>query len=82
MFEAHYKSHYSQNRMMVLANRKKLRQFRFCPENGCNIRYSSLNLHGTRLKTTMMIIFVTIQAYDIEIKHTKIILLKKLSVKS
>ena len=67
---------------MVLANRKKLRQFRFCPENGCNIRYSSLNLHGTRLKITLMIIFVPIQAYDIEIKHTKIILLKKLSVKS
>ena len=51
MFEAHYKSHYSQNRMMVLAN-----------------SYSSLNLHGTRLKIKLMIIFVTIQAYDIEIK--------------
>ena len=82
MFEAHYKSHYSQNRMMVLTNRKKLRQFRFCPQNGCNIRYSSLNLHGTRLKIKLMIIFVTIQAYDIEIKHRKIVLLIKLSVKS
>ena len=82
MFEAHYKSHYSQNHMIGLANRKKLRQFRFCPQNGCNIRYGSLNLHGTRSKIKLMIIFVTIQAYDMEIKHRKIILLKKLSVKS